>query len=440
MRKPGAAGAVAVVCLVAASAGRARAAGPVDDARAALQRHDAAGATATLEAFLASAKTDPRRPEARSLLAKAAGDWSADLDAHGDDEQAVRALAAAAKAIEPDPRAVELAGRAKRVLRTAYATAVRQKGYGRALWAVTTWSADFGAEKPLATGAAVQVLRAEAAADVVRRAGPARAYGAVRGLVDARVPVDVIDRHGIDRAAVGAAYAAQLQRDGWYAQAAAVAAETLAAGGLPAAGRAAVAAARSKALAARADACLAFADRSMAAAAVADFVAAAVDPAVPSDAATADRLHAALGKLDAFDYGLKLDRCTVVGTTFPGRTSDGRPTDDAAAFYRGEWSHVLDCDFVGCGFPVSPLWMCVGCNFDGCGVTGPATFASRTPLTADLGVTDDDQPFYDAAVAQTTTTGTGRLTYVREAKPFDRPGGPTPLSHLAPAWPAAAKP
>ncbi len=281
----------AAITLACGTAAPGRAADdPVGDARAALDRHDYPAAVDDLRVVLAGPATDPRRAAAAGLMVTAATAGSDAAVADDHDEAAERMLIGGAELIDPDPRAAELRARGKRVLRDLYGSAVRARAYDRALWAVTTSAADFPADEPLAPAGAVASLRAKAAAGVIRTAGPARAYAVLTGLYAADVPVSVVDYDGVDRAAVGAAYAAALQARGWYAQAAAVAGDTLAVGHLPPAGERDVAAARSAAVAARADACLAFGNRPMAAAAVAD-TAGVVDPA------TAGRLRAALDRL-----------------------------------------------------------------------------------------------------------------------------------------------
>ncbi len=88
---------------------------------------------------------------------------------------------------------------------------------------------------------------------------------------------------------------------------------------------------------------------------------------------------------------------------------------------------------------VPAVWMCVGGNFHDCRAAGPGPFDGRTPLAVDLGVGDEDRPFYDAAVAATTRAGPAAVTYGRTAAGFPRPAGPSPLWHLARAVPVTAE-
>jgi len=118
------------------------------------------------------------------------------------------------------------------------------------------------------------------------------------------------------------------------------------------------------------------------------------------------------GSLSKIDYGIKFQRCTFVGMSFPDRSLTDDAGQDNTALFRNEWNAIGDCQFYQCEVPASLLWANGKSIFVDCTVAPESTFASTKSIDINFGVPSDDTVFLEAVRKATKRKGAGLANYV----------------------------
>jgi hypothetical protein len=126
--------------------------------------------------------------------------------------------------------------------------------------------------------------------------------------------------------------------------------------------------------------------------------------------------------LNGTDFGIKLQKCTLVECSFPERLLSRDKPEDVAARYQDEWNKVEDCDFLMCEVRPSFVWTSDRCGFSFCKVSGADVFQSTTPLTVALYVPKTDGSFWRDLHTSTDWGLQGAVKYVNAGKEFPRKG------------------
>lgn len=116
------------------------------------------------------------------------------------------------------------------------------------------------------------------------------------------------------------------------------------------------------------------------------------------------------------DFGIRLNRCTFAGCTFPERDGKPKKTEDTYKTARHEWSRIADCEFYDCELSASVFWMPERCNFFGCRAADEATYASPSDLTVELGLLPDERDrLLNDLRGRVTSSGEGHSLFTAAA-------------------------
>ena len=131
-------------------------------------------------------------------------------------------------------------------------------------------------------------------------------------------------------------------------------------------------------------------------------------------------------RLKAYDFGIKLDRCTFATCKFPERELPHEKEDSYKSAFH-EWSHIADCEFYDCEISASVFWMPRRCNFFNCKVAETATYSSPTDLKIELGLLADDRDrTLNDLREKTTDGGSGHASFTAAPELYPAQAFPKP--------------